>query len=145
MERYKTLMNDSIVYFITNKLLLLLTHLFIYLRLSKLHDNLINLSLLPPGHFLIDFLLLTAAVYPCRNPHTANEEPKHEAHHEYERDEHLKRSHVADAVHLRRRERPVYALERVLVATQVLAPASLRALFVGGARMLFKFHFIIKL
>jgi hypothetical protein len=30
-EKYKKSMNDSIVYFITNKLLLLLTHLFIFL------------------------------------------------------------------------------------------------------------------
>lgn len=99
-ERYKRLMNDSIVYIITNKLLLLLTHLFIYLRLIKLHDNLINLSLLPPRHFLIDFLLLTPPVYPCGDPHTPDEQAEHKTHHEYEHDEHLKRGHVPDAVHL---------------------------------------------
>ena len=130
-------MNDSIVYIITNKLLLLLTHLFIYLRLIKLHDNLINLSLLPPRYFLIDFLLLTPPVYPCRDPHTPNEQTEHKTHHEYEHDEHLKRGHVPDAVHLCRRERPVYALESVLVATQVPIATILRALFVGGASMLF--------
>jgi hypothetical protein len=130
-------MNDSIVYIITNKLLLLLTHLFIFLRFSKLHNNLINLSLLPPCNLLIDFLLLAPAVDPSRDPDTADEEPEHETHNEDEHDEHLKRGHVPDAVHLSRRERTVYALERVLVAAQIPAATSLRAFFISGASTLF--------